>query len=188
MLDVRAPRQRPQLVRATAIAWAAALVAGGAALGVGCGGDDSGGGRKLSETRAASLQATLDQIQQDVSASNCTAAGQQAATLRDQIASIRRVGPELRSALDKSAARLQSLVERQCEPAPAPAPAPAPEGETGATGETGPEGKGKKKGHEKNKKNKDETLPDEQLPPDEQGTGGAQGLSGESNRGGGNQP
>jgi hypothetical protein len=179
MLDVRALRPPPH--RARAIAVAAALAVAGAAFALGCGGDDSGGGRKLSQARASSLLATLDQIEQDVSA------GERTATLRDQVGSLERVSRELRSALEGSAARLQSLVERKCEPAPAPAPVVEPQGATGATGETGP-GNGKKKGQKKEKKQKDQIPPDEQLPPGQQGGGGTTGSSGEPNTGGANQP
>jgi hypothetical protein len=185
MLDVRASRSRSHLRPVTALALAAVLATAGAALSAGCGGNDSGGGRKLSQAKAASLQATLDQIEQDVGAGDCTSADQQAGTLRQQIGSLERVSRSLRSALEASTARLQSLVENQCKAAPAPAA--EPQGATGATGEAGPPEKGKKKDHQKKeKKAKGEGPPGEQLPPGQQGNGGASGLSGESNQGGGN--
>jgi hypothetical protein len=186
MLDVRASRPRPHLTQVTALALAAVLAAAGAALAVGCGGNDSGSGRKLSQAKAASLQATLDQVEQDVSARDCTSAGQETGTLREQIGSLKRVSRELRSALEASAARLQSLVENQCAATPAPAVEPQGEtGATGATGEAGPKANGKKKGHPKEKKAKDKVPPGEQLPPDQQGNGGGAGLPGESHSGGG---
>jgi hypothetical protein len=176
--------RRWHLTKATALALATVFAAAGAALAAGCGGNDSGD--KLSKARAASLQVTLNRVEQDVSAGDCTSADQQAGTLRGQIGSLRRVSRELRSALKSSAARLQSLVEEQCK---ASAPPVVPQPETGATGNAEPKEKGKKKGHPKKEKgNKDEGPPNEQPVPDQQGGGGTGGSGGETNLGGGNQP
>ena len=187
MLDVRALRSRPHpsLMFVTALAFAAALFGG-------CGNGDSGSGRKLSPATSASLAGTLDKVQADVSAGNCTAAGQDAANLRQQIDSLSRGGRSLRSALASSAEHLQSLVSAQCKPV-STTPTVESQGSTGTTGATGTTGEqngnGKKKGQKKQSK-QPKTPPGQGDggPPGQSGNGGGAGLPGESHQNGGNQP
>jgi hypothetical protein len=128
------------------LALSAAIVAA-----AGCGGD-SGDGRLLSRQQAGDLRATLSEIQQDVSAGNCTGAGQRVSALEEQIDSIRRLNRKLRSALRASATRLGTLVTADCgttsETTTQTTPTTPEEGTTGTTGSTGttgPEGKKQKK-------------------------------------------
>ena len=182
MADLRALRSRPHpgLIAVLALA---------AVLGGGCGNDDSGG-PKLSRSTAASLRGTLDQVQEDVASHNCTAAAQQAATLRQQVDGLGRVRRSIRRALASSASRLQALVADQCQSSttttdsqPATEGASGASGASGTTGETSPGDKGKGKKNEKPKKPK--PGKNEGGPPTQQGDGGGAGLPGETGNNGG---
>jgi hypothetical protein len=179
MLDVRALRLRPHLTLLTVLCLVAGVLAG-------CG-DDSSGGPKLASATADSLEASLDRIEQDVGSRDCSGASQQADTLHQQVESLSHVNRRLRRALERSTARLASLIADQCEPA---AQAPTePQATTGASGPTGEEGENKDKGNKKEKKPKpseDQTNPDEQVPPDTQDGGGGTTGFGESTTGGSN--
>jgi hypothetical protein len=182
------PRTRKRLVPLTAIALVGAIAAG-------CGSDDSGGGRKLSSADATDLRSTLDAVEHDVDAQDCSSADDQAGTLRGQAESLTGVSRSLRRALVASASRLESLVASQCEATPAPTTT-QPEGttgETGATGETGTTGEqngngdGKKKGQKKEKPPKEnKPAPDEGTPPGDENGGGGLAVPGESTPNGGN--
>jgi hypothetical protein len=185
MLDVRALRLRPHL----SLTFVTALTLAAAILG-GCGSDNSGSGRKLSRATSASLQGTLDKVQADVGAGNCSEAAQEAANLRQQIDALPRAGRSLRRALASSAARLESLVADQCKPV-STTPTVESKGATGTTGEQGTSGeqKGKKEKKPKPpKKPKGQPGQDEGGLPGQQGDGGGAGLPGESNPDGGTQP
>jgi hypothetical protein len=177
MLDVRSLRTRPHLTFLTVLAVTAALFAG-------CGQDS--GGRKLSRESAVSLRATLDQIQQDVSAGDCTTANQEVGTLRQKVDSLSSVDRGLRRALVSSTDRLRTLVADQCETA-TPAPAAPQTPETGTTDQQKPPGKDKNKKDKQKTKDKGNQPPglDGQTPPGQQNDGGGAGLPGESNPGGG---
>jgi hypothetical protein len=188
MPDLRPLRQRQRLAPLTAVVLAAAFF-------VACGNDDSGGGRKLSPVTASSLRGTLDEIEQDVSVQDCSAADQKTGALRGQVESLSGVNGSLRRALEASTTRLASLVASQCQTEQAPSS--EPQGTTGASGQTGAtsegttgeqNGKGKKKGQKKEKppKNKGGQPPDEGGTPDQTGGGGGAGLPGESTPNGGN--
>ena len=185
MLDVRALRLRPHLslTFVTALALAAAILGG-------CGGDSSGSGRKLSPATSASLEGTLDKLQADVSAGNCTDAAQEAATLRQQIDAVPRAGRALRRALASSAARLESLVADQCKPTSTTPPAES-QGSTGATGEKGTtgeqNGEGKKEKKPKQPK-KEKQGQNDGGPPRPEGGGGGSGPLDETNPDGVLQP
>jgi hypothetical protein len=160
MPSVRATggRRRRTLDAAAALALVACLVSS-------CGEDSN---TDLSQDRASDLRSALDRVEQGVADGDCTAAAQRAGEFRQQVASLpERVDRDLRSALEGSATRLESLVSQQCEPAPveeAPTQdAPVPDqnqqdqedsgkkekkpkeqkgttGDEGSTGVTGPEG------------------------------------------------
>lgn len=189
MLDVRALRPRPRLslTFVTLLPLVVALLLGG------CGGGDSGSGRKLSRGTSASLQGTLDRVEQDFHSGDCTAAAQDAANLRQRAEALSQGSRRLRRALAASSARLETLVADQCQPATT-TPAVEPNGTTGTTGEQGATGqhdaKGKKPKKEKPKppKKPKETSPGpgEGGAPGQQGNGGGAGLPGESNPNGGN--
>jgi hypothetical protein len=169
--------------RVLLVALAAAILAAS-----GCG-DDSGDGRLLSRQQAGDLRATLTVIEQDVSAGNCTGAGEQVSALEEEIDSIKRLDRKLRSALRASARRLGTLVSADCGTTTPPTttettPTTPEEGATGETGTTGPQGEEKKQKKEKKvppgqeKKDQDEgpastggdeggeTLPPDELNPD----------------------
>jgi hypothetical protein len=178
MLHLRAPRARPRLVTAMALALVAASIAG-------CGGGSSGG--RLSRASASDLRATLDQVQQDVSERNCTGATEQVAVLEQQIDDLRRVDKSLRSALRGSARRLSTLVENQCQTTTVPTqtqttPPPPPA-----------EPPGQQKKDKKAKPGKGPKAPPTDTTPTTPGTGdqspttpdtgGGAGIPGESNQG-----
>jgi hypothetical protein len=179
MLGVPASRLRRQ--RGPLLVLAAVAV-----LAAGCG-SDSGGGRLLSRQQASELRGTLNQVQQDVEAKNCTGAEEQATALQDQIDSIRRLDGGLRRALRASARRLDTLVNDTCQSTTTTptetTPTTPDEGATGATGATGTEGDQKKpKKPKKEKPPKDESTPpgqDGQSAPGGSGGGGGAGLPGE---------
>jgi hypothetical protein len=180
MLDVRALRSRSNWTAVTALALAAALLGG-------CGNDSSGGGRKLTRATAASLQGTLDKVEQNVNARNCAEASQQADALRQEVAALSRVSGDLQRALEASAARLQSLVTDQC-PSTTTTTTETQLPSTGTTDEGTTGQQGKKKGPKEKKAKKNEQPPGqtEQSPPNGQGNGGGAALPGESNPNGGN--
>jgi hypothetical protein len=89
---------------------------------------DSGDDPELSRSTARSLRADLNQISRSVSAGDCTTAQQVTAQLQSEVDGLpSRVSAKLRRALSDSAARLETLVQDQCEPAAAPAPVVTPE-------------------------------------------------------------
>ena len=153
----------------------------------GCG-NDSGDGGLLSRRQASDLRATLTQIEQDVSAGNCSGAAQQVSTLEGQIDSIRRLDRKLRSALRASTRRLNTLVSADCgtttETTPTQTTTTPEEGATGATGTTGPQGKKPKKP----KKEKTPPGQNEQPPSNGGGDGGGAVVPGEGNPDGGTTP
>jgi hypothetical protein len=158
----------------------------------GCGGD-SGGGRLLSQQQARELRATLTEIEQDVSAGNCTGAGQQVSAIEEQIDSIRRLDSKLRSALRASTRRLDTLVTADCgtttETTPTQTTTTPQEGATGTTGTTGEQGKKPKKPKKEKKvpPGQGGTPPgqDEQTPSDQGGQGGGAAAPGEGSADGG---
>jgi len=181
MLRVRVPRSRPYLSLTFLIPLA--LVA---ALQAGCGSGNSDSGKKLSPGTSASLQGTLDRVEQDFHAGNCTAAAQEAASLRQRVESLTQGSRRTRSALASSSARLETLIADQCEPTNGPAT--NDQGTTGTTGDQGATGdQGKKPKKEKPPKEQKKTPPGqaEGGPPGQQGNGGGAGLPGESNQNGG---
>jgi hypothetical protein len=184
MLRVRVPRSRPYLSLTFLIPLA--LVA---ALQAGCGSGNSDSGKKLSPGTSASLQGTLDRVEQDFHAGNCTAAAQGAASLRQRVESLTQGSRRTRRALASSSARLETLIADQCQPTSAPTTQDqGTSGETGATGEQGTTGdQGKKPKNEKPPKEQKKTPPgqSEGGPPGQQGNGGGAGLPGESNQNGG---
>jgi septal ring factor EnvC (AmiA/AmiB activator) len=154
----------------------------------GCG-SDSGSGRLLSQRQADELRGTLSQVEQDVAASNCTGAQQQAVALQDQIDSIRRLQGSLRRALRASARHLEALVNQKCAAPTTTTTTPETTNTTttpdqGTSGATGPTGKEKKPKKEKPPK---ETPPGQggQNPPGQTGGGGGAGVPGETNPDGG---
>jgi hypothetical protein len=176
---------RPRRLRAPFLALALAVVCLPAA---GCG-DNSGNGRLLSRQQAGDLRASLNRIEQDVAAEDCTGAGQEVSGLQDRVDSIRRLNRELRSSLRSSVRRLESLVSDKCDTTtttttPTETTPTTPDtGSSGATGATGEEGTKKEKKPKKEKPPKDETTPPEgdgQTPPGQQDGGGGAGVPGES--------
>ena len=151
------------------LAAALALVLSAAVLGA-CGDESS---NELRSSDAASLRATLDEMEQRIDNQDCTGAGQQAAVLIDQVDSLSGdVSSKLQRALAASADRLETLVANQCTSAPV---APTEEPSVGATsqdpaqppGEAGdqPAQPKKDKKPKKEKPNQDQTQT-------EPGTGG----------------
>jgi hypothetical protein len=165
------PPVRPIRGRRRTLGAAAALAL--VALIASCGNDSSSG---LSQQRASALRSSLDRIDQRVSSRDCTGAAEQVSAFRRDVDALpSRVDRDLRDALDRSAARLETLVTDQCKPAtPAPAePAPTEEAPTGTTDQQDQDKKDKKA--KKPKKPKDE-----QTPPETGGSGptGSTGLTG----------
>jgi hypothetical protein len=146
---------------------------------VGCGGD-SGDGRLLSRQQARDLRATLSQIEQNVTAGDCTGAAQQVSALQGQIDSIRRLDRKLRGALRASTRRLDALVSADCETTTKTTPTQTTttpeEGATGATGTTGEQGKNPKK---PKKEKKTPPGKDEESPSAQGDQGGGGGTPGE---------
>ena len=171
MPPVRATRgRRRTLGAAAALALAACLLPS-------CGEDSSTG---LSQQRASTLRSTLDGVEARVSRSDCGGASEQASAFRSEVESLpARVDGDLRDALEGSAARLESLVARECESQPAapveepPAEAP-PATDQNAGDRQGQGGKDKKPKKQKPK--------DEQQPPPADGNGqeGSTGVTGPS--------
>jgi hypothetical protein len=154
-------------------------------------GSDSSNRRLLSNSQAGELRATLNQIEQEVSAGNCSGAGDRVAALETQIDAIRRLDRKARSALRSSARRLDALVSSDCQTQTTTTPTKTtpttPQegttGTTGATGTTGEQGK-----HKNEKKGK---VPPGQAKKESSGqTGGAGGPGGpgEGNADGGQSP
>ena len=156
----------------------------------GCG-SDSSNRPLLSSSQAGELRATLSQIEQEVSAGNCSSAGDRVAALETQIDSIRRLDRKLRSALRTSARRLDALVSADCNRSTTTTPTQTkpttPEqgstGTTGATGTTGEQGKPKKE-----KKAKVPPGQAKKHSSGQTGGGGGSGPSGEGNSNGGQSP
>ena len=162
-----------------------------ALVAAGCGGD-SGNGRLLSSRQARDLRATLTEVEQDVSAGNCTGAGQQVSALEDQIDSIQRLDRKLRSALRASTRRLDTLVSADCgtttQTTPTQTTTTPQEGTTGTTGTTGEQGKEPKKPKKPKKEKKTPPGQDEQSPSGGGGQGGNAVSPGEENPNGGASP
>jgi len=134
MPPVRAIRRRGRTLGA------AAAIALAACLAAGCGDDSSSG---LSKQRGENLRSSLDRVEASVDSGDCTKAGQQAAEFRKRVGELPpRVKNDLRDALDRSAARLESLVAEQCKPATVQE-TPAPQEGTTDEGATGQQGNGK---------------------------------------------
>jgi hypothetical protein len=141
-------RRRRTLGAAAALALAVGFVSS-------CG-DDSNTG--LSQQRASNLRSSLDQVETRVVDGDCTGAGEQVTTFRQQVDSLpSRVDRDLRDALERSATRLESLVADQCEPQSA-APAEEPQAqEPTVTDENSGNQKDKGKQDKKPKKQKGTT-------------------------------
>jgi hypothetical protein len=134
----------------------------------------------LSQQRASNLRSSLDRVEARVRDRDCTGAAEQASTFRDQVASLpSRVDGDLRDALQRSAARLESLVSQQCKAEPAAPVDEAPVDEAPATDENAGDQQDRGK---KDKKPKNEKQPkDEEQPPDTGVTGqeGSTGVTGQ---------
>jgi hypothetical protein len=156
-------------------------------LVTGCG-NSSPKGKLLSQRQASDLRGTLSQVEQDVTAKDCTAASERVAALQQQIDGINRLDSNLRSSLRGSVRRLETLVTDSCQTTtttPTQTTPTTPDtGTTGATGTTGPEGKKKAK---KVKPPKEAPTPPGQggqTPPGQKNGGGGAGVPGESNSNG----
>jgi hypothetical protein len=180
MLHVSASRLRLRSV------WLPLLAAVGI-LATGCG-SSSSNGKLLSRQQASKLRASLTQVEQDVSAKNCTGATEQVAALQEQIDSIKRLDRDLRSSLGASVRRLDTLVSDECQTtATTPTETTPSTGDTGASGTTGaagPEGKKEKKQKpgKKEKHPKEGATPpgkDGQTSPGNGDGGGGAGVPGE---------
>jgi hypothetical protein len=140
----------------------------------------------LSPAAATRLQDTLDRIEQTAASRDCATAEAQAGTLTQQVQSLPQgVDPDLRQALSSGADRLQSLVERQCEPevtTPPPAEAPAPEEQPKEEKQKKEEKQGEEEGKGKGKQGETppEGAPDEQRQQDEDSGEGGTGTGGVS--------
>jgi hypothetical protein len=181
------PEARSWARRALPVALATAAL-----VGAGCGGD-SGSGRLLSSRQARDLRATLTEVEQDVSAGNCTGAGQQVSALEEQIDSIQRLDRKLRSALRASTRRLDTLVSADCgttteTTTPTQTTTTPQEGTTGTTGTTGEQGKKPEKPKKPKKEKKTPPGQDEQSPSGGGGQGGDAVSPGEENPNGGASP
>jgi outer membrane biosynthesis protein TonB len=126
----------------------------------------------LSSSSATELRSSLDGVEQMVDDGDCAGAGTATIALRDKVDALpSSVDTSLRTALSRSANRLQTLVEQRCEPAGAtgtttPSTTP-PEGPTQPE-EGGPKKPKKPKKQKKEKVNK--KKPEEQQNPGEDGT------------------
>ena len=112
--------------------------------------------------------------------SDCGGASEQASAFRSEVESLpARVDGDLRDALEGSAARLESLVARECEAEPAAPVAEPPAEEPPATDENPGDQQGK---GGKDKKPKKQKPKDEPQPPDTGVTGqeGSTGVTGPS--------
>jgi hypothetical protein len=91
-----------------------------AAAGLGACGDGDGDKPELSSAAASRLEATLDQVEQQVGEGDCEEAAAQATALEQETNGLgNRVDADLRNALSSGAQRLRTLVEQRCEPATA---------------------------------------------------------------------
>ena len=158
------------------IALATAAVLAVAAGGLSACGNDNGDRKLLSQASAARLRASLDTVEQDVDAGNCTGAANQAAVLRQQVDALpRRTSGKLRRALADGTDRLETLIDKDC-------------GQTGTTGTTTPppeepqneepgkgkaKGKGKKKGQTTTPENPPEGTTEEGTPDGNQQSDGS---------------
>jgi hypothetical protein len=161
------------------------LLAAVCILAAGCG-SSSTNGRLLSRQQASELRASLTQVEQDVSAKNCTGATEQVAALEEQIDSVKRLDRGLRSSLRASVRRLDTLVSDACQTtATTPTettPATGDTGATGTSGATGPEGKKEKKQKPGKKEKPPKKTPpgqDGQNSPGNENGGGGAGVPGE---------
>jgi hypothetical protein len=155
---------------------AAAVLALAACFASACGEESNA---DLSQKRASDLRSSLDQVEARVRDRDCTGAAQQASAFREQVASLpARVDGDLRDALQRSAARLESLVSDQCEPQPA-APVEEAPAEPTVTDENAGDQQGKGRKDKKPKKQKQPK--DEEQPPDTGVTGqeGSTGVTGQ---------
>jgi hypothetical protein len=167
------PPERPTRGRSTL---GAAVLACVALFASACG-DDSNAG--LSERRASDLRSTLDEVETRVQDRDCTGAAEQASALRDQVSSLpSRVDRDLRVALERSSARLESLVADQCRPETTPSVETPPAEEAPVPEENA--GDQKDQGKKDKKPEKQKEPEDEQLPPETGGTGqeGSTGVTG----------
>jgi hypothetical protein len=158
-------------------------------LATGCGGGSSSG-NLLSQRQADDLRASLNQVERDVAAKDCSGAGQRIAALQQQIDSIGKLDGNLRSSLRSSVRRLQTLVSQSCQstsPAQTGTTTP-PTGDTGASGATGPttDGTQKTKKPKKNKSPSTGTTGQGNPQPGQGNGGGGAGVPGESNNSNGN--
>jgi hypothetical protein len=149
-------------------------------LAAGCGGGSSSG-TLLSQRQASELRASLNQVERDVAAKDCSSAGQRIATLQQQIDSIGRLDRNLRSSLRSSVRRLQTLVSQSCQSTgTTQTGTTGTTGDTGASGATGPTTDGKNK-VKKPKKPKTGTTGPGQGNQNQGNGGGGAGVPGESN-------
>ena len=141
-----------------------------AALLGACG--DESSQKELSNETAASLRATLSELEQDVESQDCTGAVQEVASLRAQAEGLpQRVDADLRDALSASAGRLETLVADRCQSDQTTTPQ-APAGTTSEDGAQPPQGDE----NQTDKPKKDKAPKKEKPPKDEQpapDTGGA---------------
>jgi hypothetical protein len=149
---------------------------------------DSGDGNRLSRSTAAQLTATLDRLDQDVSAGNCDAAATQARALVERTGGLAdSVDSDLRGALVDSADRLQVLVSERCPAAATGPTGPSEAPSTAETGATGPAGKKKKQEKpEKPEKEKDKGKKHEETGTtggDQSGTTGGDGQDNQDSGG-----
>jgi hypothetical protein len=132
---------------------------------------DSGDDPELSRSTARSLRADLNEISRSVRAGDCTTAQQVTAQLQSEVDGLpNRVSAKLRRALSDSAARLETLVQDQCEPAAAPEPVVTPE-PTQDTSQDQQNKEEKQDKSNKDKKDKQKEKPKE-VPPGQDGGNG----------------
>jgi hypothetical protein len=151
---------------------ALALLLVAALLLAGCGGgsDDS---RLLTPSRAASLRATLNEVERNFNSGECSVAAEQAATLKSRISSLpARVDGKIRRALLASAERLGTLVQDRCQEASTPEVPPVSD-------QTAPDEQENTKSKQKKDKKpkKDEAPPTDELPPGQDAPPGQDGTT-----------
>jgi hypothetical protein len=141
--------------RKTTLGLAVLVGVAAGALGA-CG--DGDGKPELSRRTASQLRASLDSVETDIQAGNCTGAADQASALESQANALPdRVDADLKDALVEGAGHLQTLIADSCKEATTDTTTTPPVTETQPTDEDG-EKKGKEK---KEKPKKDETTPEE---------------------------
>jgi outer membrane biosynthesis protein TonB len=147
------------------------------ALVAGCGGSDDSG--RLTESRAASLRATLSEVERNFHAGECSAAVEQAAVLQSRASSLpSRVDRKIRRALVAGAERLQALVQERCQEPSTPAVPPV--SDQTSTDEQDNEGSKQKKDKKPKKQEApqtDEQPPTDELPPGQEVPPGQDGTT-----------